>query len=114
MGKDILLDIQNRLSGEQLVKFLVSFAFNLTVTARNSYTVSEDTVDRPKALRGINEIVHRVLSRAMNVWDDKWRHAPDAFGDMIFELANIYGCVFELENAIAFSAESILRDTQKS
>ncbi len=107
MGKEILLGIQERLSGEQLAKFLVRFAFNLTVVARNTYVTGSDMVDKPKALRGINEIEHRVLGRALHVWDDTWRNDPDTFGDMIFELANIYGCVFELENAIAFSAENI-------
>ncbi|MEN9868489.1 MAG: hypothetical protein RL748_4079, partial [Pseudomonadota bacterium] len=67
-------------------------------------------VANPKALRGLNEIGHMVLSRAINIANGAWRHEAEVFAEKIFALAIRYGCIFELENAISFASENFKID----
>ncbi|MTV37560.1 hypothetical protein [Duganella radicis] len=90
-------------------RYLNSLAFHLTVVARNTYVPAENAVERPVALRGVVEISHRVLSRVLTLQRGEDIVSADSFLTMLFGLAQIYDCVFELENALAFSAESYLK-----
>lgn len=106
MSKKSFLKLNHDLCDSKLTILLTSLAFNLTIVARNTYVVDSDSIANPKGLRGINEICHKVLSRALSVWAGAWRHTPEAFCDLIFEMANTYGCFNELEAAIAFATEN--------
>lgn len=106
MSKTLFLNRIETLSCECLVLFLIELAFNLSITARNTYQIGSDDVKNPKALRGINEIIHRVLSQARNIsYNTNNKYQSDIFIKIIFEIAINYGCIFELENAIIFSIE---------
>jgi len=102
-----LHDLENKLSREQLVRFLMRFAFNLTVVARNCYQVGGDDVEKPKALRGINEMEHRVLSYARHMLNGTQGCPYSSLASQVVELAKLYGCTFELENALSFSLENL-------
>lgn len=105
MRKNIIIETQKSLQKEIFVKFLVCFSFNLTITARSTYAIDETAVDRPFALKGLNEISHRVLACIMHSLDDTWVQSPESFWNLIFQLAKHYECVGELEDALNFSAE---------
>lgn len=87
------------------LKFLLRLSFNLTVVARNTYVAGKDDVDRPKALRGIVEICHKTIGRIESLSNGEYIIPSADFFGSIYGVADIYGCLFELENAIAFSAE---------
>lgn len=106
MNEDALIMYQNEMSNDLLARYLVDFAFNLTIMARNTYVAGSDEVDRPTALRGIVEISHRVLGRALHVINNAERISTDVFVNALYGLAANYGCVFELENAVVFSFEN--------
>ena len=107
MNHSSLSDVMNRLSDEELPKFLVRFAYNLTVVARNTYVAGGNTLEKPTAMRGLNEIAHRVLAYALHAFNAKQVQLPDEFAQKIFALAELYDCVFELESAVAFSLENL-------
>ena len=101
-GKQFVQNLE-MLGVEEECKFLIKLTFNLTVVARNTYTAGKDEVDRPKALRGIVEIIHKSIARAQSLSSGLFNVAATDFGEVIFGIACTYGCLFELENAIAFS-----------
>ena len=104
--KNILVSVESNASKDDLAKFLVRLAFNITITARATYGTEVDAVDRPSALKGLNEVSHRVVARAMHVMNDSCGQPAEAFADVISEIAKHYGCVPELENAVAFASET--------
>ncbi|WP_426107482.1 hypothetical protein [Massilia sp. TSP1-1-2] len=101
----VMTHFQEFLESEHAFDFLINLAFDLTISARETYVAGQETVESPVALRGLNEINHRVLSRAMSVLDDSWKHTPAAFCEMIFGIAKSYGCVENLEVALNMSFE---------
>jgi len=57
------------------VRILILIIYNLTICARNTYSIEDLT---PKGLRGINELMHQVIPRAFPLisiegreWDDR-------------------------------------------
>lgn len=102
-----LLGLEAKLTSHEMIVFMVSLGFNLTITARNTYKVSSDEVESPFRLRGINEIEHRVLSRAAHLLDGTANGSLESFVMQIINLANHYGCQLELNNAVEFTLERI-------
>lgn len=48
----------------QLVRFLVRYAYELTIAGRGTYVPGGDDLHDPKLMRLINETVHRALEHA--------------------------------------------------
>jgi hypothetical protein len=68
-----LLAYQSLSPGEQ-VRFLLRFAWSLTLVARHYY---EPQPGSSAAVREINEIQHRVLGHALSVLQDEQPRLPD-------------------------------------
>ena len=52
------------LSEPQMVRFLVRFAYQLSMLARTTYVPSGDTLEDPKLMRLVNETMHRAMDHA--------------------------------------------------
>jgi hypothetical protein len=50
-------------------RFPIALAFNLTISARDTYKVGTEAVVKPSELRRYNEVMHRVLSNAGQLLD---------------------------------------------
>jgi hypothetical protein len=98
-------ELYETMEPEAQLKHLLRLSFNLTVVARNTYAAGANDVDRPKALRGIVEICHKVLGRIQSISNGGFSVPITDFWSSIYAVAEIYDCLFELENAVAFSFE---------
>jgi|1185.fasta_scaffold496445_2 hypothetical protein len=90
-----------RLSFEDQHQLLMSVAFELTIAARGTYAVQSLNVERPSALRGINEIQHKVIAQAKKVSNDSPRYPSDVFVQILQTTAKQYGCETELAMALS-------------
>lgn len=52
------------LTEQELVRFLVRYAYQLTIGGRGTYTLGGDDLEDPKLLRLVNETTHRALDHA--------------------------------------------------
>ncbi len=107
MEIDYLESLEDKLTRDQFIQFLIRLGFNLTVTARNAYQAKTNEVDKPNILRGINEIEHRVLSQVLHLMKGAEGPSYKSLIIQIYELTKIYKCQMELENAVRFSLEKL-------
>lgn len=78
----------------QQIKFLSRLGHQITIFARDTYEVEGNSLSTPVQLRGINEIMHRILGQQCKLLlGDEGRYPDDIFIRMLFEMA--VGCQFE-------------------
>lgn len=87
------------------VQFLICLAFNLGIVARRAYSQGELTVEAPLVLRGLNELSHRVLSRALNLSCNSEVQDFIEFERALIDLAVYYNCTNDLEMAVDFACD---------
>jgi hypothetical protein len=107
MNNDEFLVRLESLPGRSQAGFLLSIGLQLTIAARGTYVVQSLDVERPWALRGINEIQHRVLGQAIHVLQDTARYPNDTFVKVVNEIAVAQGCEPELAWAIDMAASNL-------
>jgi hypothetical protein len=68
---------------KQRIRFLLSLAQELTITARDTYEMGSDGVQRPSDLRRYNEVLHRVVADLRDLME---HHREDVWcWDMVLE-----------------------------
>ncbi len=76
------------------VKFLSRLGHQITILARDTYDIDNDSLSNPTQLRCVNEMMHRILGQQFKLLlDDRSRYPDDVFIKMIFEMAAT--CDFE-------------------
>ena len=98
--KDGTMDVNRTLalycnkSESKQVEFLSCLGLELTIFARDTYEVGNDSLSNPKQLRCINEIMHRILGQQEKILlGDHGRYPDESFIKMIFQMAA--SCGFE-------------------
>ena len=62
------IDLQlAKLDDHQKMMVLLSYGHELTISARDGYEVQGDSLTKPRLLREINEIMHRIYLAAMEI-----------------------------------------------
>ena len=56
-----------KLTNHQKMMVLLSYGHELTISARDGYEVKGDSLTKPRLLREINEIMHRIFSAAKEI-----------------------------------------------
>ena len=69
--------IFSSLSATEQLRCLVYFVFNLTIAARDTYTLQESGLADPERMRVINEIQHRVCGHAIALLNGVKERRPD-------------------------------------
>lgn len=73
----------NKLDDEEKIDFLIRLSHSLTIVGRECYDFDGDGVERPRTLRTINEIQHRIMGAAMELRQES---SQDNARDWIVEL----------------------------
>lgn len=73
-----LVETFTNCSNEEKVDFLLRFAHELTIIARDTYETGLDGLTSPSRLRSINEIQHRILGFVIALMQDNPNRYPDA------------------------------------
>jgi hypothetical protein len=94
---DELLEVISRftkLSRNEQAVVLARFAFELTISARDTYVPGSNSVEFPERLRALNEIQHRVTSRLVDILLGRgWDGADEYVWGVAFETARDAGCL---------------------
>ena len=78
----------------QQAKFLSRLAHQITIFARDTYELDGDSLLDPARLRGINEIMHRVIGQQFKLLPgENSRYPDDILIKMLFDMA--IECHFE-------------------
>jgi hypothetical protein len=64
-------------SPQEKTHFLIQFAHALTILARDTYAVGEESLTNPSRLRIINELQHRVTSFLIALTKNEAKRYPD-------------------------------------
>ena len=105
MTQEELLVFYDRLhSPEQRVQFLLTLAFKLTISARETYEFQSTNVVEPTRLRGINELQHRIVGQASRILGNGHLFPNDVLIIGLFEAAKAYGCMSDLDFASSSAA----------
>jgi hypothetical protein len=86
---------------------LIRLAFELTVLARDTYEPGTREVSDPSRLRAINEIMHRLTRRILNLVredPDDWKEVE--FWQMLSELSTTGDCLDDLIAAASTASSS--------
>ena len=83
-----------KLSPSEQAVLLARFAFELTISARDTYVPGSDAVEFPERLRAVNEIQHRVIGRLADILLGRgWNGADEYVWGAAFETARHAGCI---------------------
>jgi hypothetical protein len=73
------------LTEQELVRFLVRYAYQLTIGGRGTYVPEGDDLENPKLMRLVNETVHRALDHADACLSERTPRRPhDALSAVLF------------------------------
>ena len=77
MDVDQAVERFRKSSPQEQIDFLLQFAHELTVLARDTYAAGEDGLTHPARLRLINEVQHRVVSFLIALRQNDSHRYPD-------------------------------------
>jgi hypothetical protein len=92
-------------SHEEKTRFLLCFAHELTIIARDTYDAGMAGVANPERLRVINEIQHRVIGFAMALAENNPNQYPD---DIALGIILDHPEDMELERQLQWAFDRIL------
>lgn len=84
----------------------MSFVFQLTVVSRSTYECNSLNVERPKALRGISELIHQSVPQAFHSLCDE-KKPSDQFVTTLFKRARWFDCISDLKCGIFLSISAL-------
>ena len=85
---------------QEQIDFLLKFAHELTIVARDTYEYGEDGVTHPSRLRRINEVQHRVVSFVIALrQNDAQRYPDDVLVRIMLEHPQDLGLQRQLQKA---------------
>jgi hypothetical protein len=89
-------------SPQEKITFLVGFAHELTILARDTYEVGQDGVIHPVRLRRLNEVQHRLTSSLMAMLrQDPGLYPDEVLVRILLEHPNDAELQRQLEEAVA-------------
>ena len=87
-------------------KFLLNLAHALTVRARGAYVIGSPGVSDPQRLRGVNELLHKVVGHLVYLADaDRSGYPDDVLLQILHEVAEEGGA----EDDLLAAAEQAMR-----
>jgi hypothetical protein len=90
----------SKLSRTEQAVVLARFAFELTISARDTYVPGSNGVQFPERLRAVNEMQHRVTSRLVDILLGRgWNGADEYVWRVVFETARSAGCIGYVRHA---------------
>lgn len=84
--------------------FLSLLVFQLTILAREAYLDNSKQVAKPKLLRCINEMQHKISGHLLKILkDDKHRYPDDILFMTLFQIADTDGFSEALQTALSLA-----------
>lgn len=113
MTVDQALSIYRGLNANEQQRFLAALAYELTILAREAYSVGEQGINHPRLIRVINEMQHRLLATvAKHLEGDQERFPDEVLLQGLSHAAQVGG--FEQQFAVALNtaAEQIRKESR--